>query len=145
MAPRLAVLRTGRLNVAPTILVVDDDPDICRLLVAVLGRAGYRVVQAYDGASALVLARRERPDLILTDLAMPGMDGFALAARLRMTGCAEPIVLMSAGRALSPMPEFPFVAKPFDVSRLVQTIAAQLPPDRSALGRDSERDLLVAV
>jgi CheY-like chemotaxis protein len=133
------------LSVAATILVVDDDPDICRLLAVLLGRVGYRVVPAYDGSGALALARRERPDLILTDLAMPGMDGFALAARLRLTGFAEPIVLMSAGRAGSPMPEFPFVAKPFDVPRLLATIAAQLDLGRTTSGRPAAGSLLAAV
>jgi PAS domain S-box-containing protein len=69
-----------------TILVVDDHPENRRFLALLLGSAGHRILQAGDGAEGLAVAQGERPDLIITDLLMPTMDGFELVRRLR----AEP-------------------------------------------------------
>ena len=57
------------------ILVVDDEPKIVRLARDYLEKNGFRVVTAADGPSALAMARREKPDLIVLDLLLPGMDG----------------------------------------------------------------------
>lgn len=85
----------------PTVLVVDDDQDIRRLVMDVLLRAGYRVVEAGDGPSALAAADETRPDLVLLDMTMPGgMDGVAVAREMR-TRFAEspiPLVVLSGGR-----------------------------------------------
>ena len=71
--------RTAHARAAPRdgkrILVAEDDPDNRRIVVKVLTREGYETLEADDGRSALALARRERPDLIVMDLGMPGMDG----------------------------------------------------------------------
>lgn len=66
-----------------TVLVVDDDPDIRALVVTVLGKAGYRVVEAESGAEALDAARAEQPQLITLDLGLPDMDGTEVCRRLR--------------------------------------------------------------
>ena len=66
-----------------TVLVVDDDPEIVTMVSLRLGKRGYHVITATDGNEALEQARRERPDLVLTDVTMPGLDGFQLAERLR--------------------------------------------------------------
>ena len=60
---------------AKRILVAEDDPDNRCIVVKVLTLEGYETLEADDGRSALALARRERPDLIVMDLGMPGMDG----------------------------------------------------------------------
>lgn len=65
------------------VLVVDDNNNITSTLAALLGRWGYEVLSATDGPAALELARRCHPDLVLLDIAMPGMDGYAVAAQLR--------------------------------------------------------------
>jgi adenylate cyclase len=65
------------------ILVVDDVPENVRLLEAVLAPRGYEVVGAHEGAEALSLVESEKPDLILLDVVMPGMDGYAVCERLR--------------------------------------------------------------
>jgi adenylate cyclase len=65
------------------ILVVDDVPESARLLDAVLGHAGYEVVVATDGDAALELVGSLNPDLVLLDVVMPGLDGFAVCRRLR--------------------------------------------------------------
>jgi len=64
------------------ILVVDDDRDACELIALVLGQAGYVVDVAGDGFQALAIAASRRPDLLLTDLQMPGMDGIELIRRV---------------------------------------------------------------
>lgn len=66
-----------------TILVVDDRVEHRRLMRRVLERDGHRVVDTADGAEALTLARTELPDLVLSDILMPGMDGFTLCRRLQ--------------------------------------------------------------
>jgi len=68
---------------AKRILVAEDDPDNRCIVVKVLTLEGYETLAADDGRSALALARRERPDLIVMDLGMPGMDGWEAARRLK--------------------------------------------------------------
>lgn len=70
------------------IVVVDDDSWIRKALSSVLAEEGYRVVCATDGASALVLAQHSLPNLIVSDLAMPGLDGLGLLAAVR----ADPVL-----------------------------------------------------
>jgi diguanylate cyclase (GGDEF)-like protein len=71
-----------------TILIVDTRPTDRQLFVTLLGSFGHRVLEANDGAQALELARTELPDLVITDIVMPNMDGFTLVRRLR----AEPLL-----------------------------------------------------
>jgi CheY-like chemotaxis protein len=64
-----------------TILVVDDRPDDRQLLVTLIGYYGHRMIEAIDGAEALQLARAEHPDLIISDILMPTMDGYEFVRR----------------------------------------------------------------
>jgi two-component system cell cycle response regulator DivK len=68
---------------AKRILVVEDDADNRRIVVKVLTVDGYEVLEATDGRSALAMARKEHPDLIIMDLAMPGLDGWQAATQLK--------------------------------------------------------------
>ena len=67
----------------PTVLVVDDEPAVRRVLAMRLEVAGYRVVIAEDGEEALAVFAREQPDLVVLDVMMPKLDGFAVCRRLR--------------------------------------------------------------
>lgn len=78
------------------VLLVDDDASNRGFLERGLGYEGYRVLAAEGGLEGLELARRERPDLILLDVMMPGLDGFALAEALRADGLEIPILFFSA-------------------------------------------------
>ncbi len=78
-----------------TILVVDDEPQLVRALRGYLEQAGYRVVTAGDGPTALVQYKHERPDLVLLDLNLPGLDGLEVARRLR-TMAEVPIIMVTA-------------------------------------------------
>ena len=78
-----------------TILVVDDEPQLVKVLRGYLEQAGFRVVTAHDGPMALAQYKHEKPDLILLDLNMPGMDGIEVARRLRATSNV-PIIMVTA-------------------------------------------------
>ena len=78
------------------ILVVDDDAPIRRMLGRALGAAGYDVGFAVDGGDALAAVERSVPDLLVLDVAMPGLDGIAVCRRLRGRGLATPILLLTA-------------------------------------------------
>lgn len=65
------------------LLVAEDDVDVCGVLTMVFGRAGFTVVAAPDGVAALAAARRDRPDVVLTDLDMPRMTGLELCSAIR--------------------------------------------------------------
>ena len=105
VAPRAARQPEGtiakRVGAAPaTILVVDDDPDIVRLLTLTLRPEGYRLLSASDGNSALEIARLERPDLLLLDWNMPGRNGLEMCRALRADSDPHlrnvPVVLLTA-------------------------------------------------
>jgi DNA-binding response OmpR family regulator len=111
-----------------TILVVDDEPAICDGLALLLEDAGYAVRSAPDGVAALEAFAEDAPDLVITDLYMPRLDGSGLIARLRIERPELPIIVLSAGIRASPPDKVPFVAKPFDAERLLATVARLLVP-----------------
>jgi len=78
-----------------TVLVVDDEPKVCDLLRAYLERIGYAVACAGDGRAALTEIERRRPDLVLLDLNLPGMDGIEVCTTLRKTSDV-PIIMLTA-------------------------------------------------
>ena len=78
-----------------TILVVDDEPEIVKLVRAYLEEAGYRVVTAKTGREALLVTRHDKPDLIVLDLSMPEMDGLEFTRRLRQEK-NTPIIMLTA-------------------------------------------------
>ncbi|MBE7530797.1 MAG: response regulator [Chloroflexi bacterium] len=81
-----------------SVLVVDDEPMARTLLRLMLIRAGFNVTEAEDGFDALDKVRKNRPDVILLDVMMPGMDGFAVCERLRndLDTATLPIIMLSA-------------------------------------------------
>jgi DNA-binding NarL/FixJ family response regulator len=85
------------LHAADIVLIVDDQPDNLALLHDALDEAGYAVLVATDGASALQRARHAHPDVVLLDAVMPGMDGFEVARRLKAEAGTQaiPIVFMT--------------------------------------------------
>jgi CheY-like chemotaxis protein len=73
---------TEKMN-KPRALVIDDAPDVTEMLAILLQYAGYEVVMVYSGAQALDVARAERFDVLVSDIGMPGMNGYELAEALR--------------------------------------------------------------
>ena len=77
------------------VLVVDDHPEIRDLMVKILERRGYRVSTASDGHDALTQFALARPDLVITDLSMPGLNGYQLCRLIRGIS-SVPVLIMSA-------------------------------------------------
>src|SRR5688572_28468304 len=80
------------------ILVVDDEPDIVKLIVKILEQRGHRVSTAKDGHEALEMVPRERPDVVVLDLNIPRIDGFEVCRRLKTNEATKsiPVVMMTA-------------------------------------------------
>ena len=87
-------------SVKGTILVVDDEPAVRRVLLMRLQLAGYNVISAEDGEEALEMFHNEAPDLVVLDVMLPKMDGFAVCRRLRAESCV-PIIFLSALESIS--------------------------------------------
>jgi DNA-binding response OmpR family regulator len=79
-----------------TILIVEDDTDTANLVEMYLKRDSYKVLKANDGMEGLRLAQEARPDLIVLDLMLPGMDGMKICGKLRDEGMEVPIIMLTA-------------------------------------------------
>ena len=117
------------------ILIVDDEPDVLMLLGERLSKAGYDVIKASGGQEAIETAQKESPDLIVLDIAMPGMDGSEVANALRAHPQTQdiPIIFLTClftkqeektcGHVLG---QNFFIAKPYDVNELLSEIKARI-------------------
>lgn len=121
----------------PTVLVVDDDPHVRDLLNSVLTRAGYYVEQATDGMAALDHIATHAPDLVLTDVQMPRLDGIGLASRLAGQAAAIPVIVMSA-ECVPPENPVPFIFRPFALPTVLELINYLLPKGNAVSTRASE-------
>jgi two-component system response regulator MprA len=114
----------------PRVLVVDDDPPLRRMLERTLAAEGYEVSVAADGGAALAEAERAAPDVIVLDVAMPGLDGLAVARRLRDKGDPTPILMLTARDAVPDRVSGleagadDYLVKPFAVEELVARLRA---------------------
>ena len=117
------------------LLVVEDIPDILKLLQATLEFKGYRVVTAREGNEALEAIAKERPALIITDILMPKMDGFSLVHQLRLNPETRdiPVVFLSATYVAPEDKSFAlnlgvirFIEKPVDFDQFLPTISELL-------------------
>lgn len=114
------------------ILVVDDDAPIRRMLDRTLSAEGYAVESAADGGEALAAVERSAPDLIVLDVGLPGMDGFAVSKRLRAKGLAVPVLLLTARDAVADRVAGldagadDYLVKPFATEELLARVRALL-------------------
>ena len=112
------------------VLVVDDDPPLRRMLERTLVAEGFEVTVAADGSAALIAAERAAPDLIVLDVAMPGLDGVAVCKRLRAKGLPTPILMLTARDAVPDRVAGleagadDYLVKPFAVQELIARLRA---------------------
>jgi DNA-binding response OmpR family regulator len=120
--------------VSRTILVIDDEPELVKLLDYNLTKAGYLVLTAKDGENGLATARKHSPDAIILDVMMPGLDGWEVCKRLRQdpSTSALPVIMLTAkadegDRVLGlELGADDYVTKPFGVRELLARVKALL-------------------
>ncbi len=119
-----------------TVLVCDDEELIRWSIAEFLRGEGYRVVEAEDGAAALRLIERDSPDIVLTDLKMPVMDGIELLRRLRQSDRDMPVIVITAHNAVDSAVEATrlgardYLTKPFDLREVALTVSRVLASHR---------------
>lgn len=118
------------------VLVVDDDPNMARLLTRHLTRAGYRVSSAESGWQALDLLSAEDIDAVVSDVKMPGLDGVSMMAETRKRGLTVPVILMTAFGTIDNAVEamrkgaFDYLSKPFPLENVAATVRRALEKNR---------------
>jgi len=127
------------MNKQPRVLIVDDEPQIRRFLRTSLPPHGYECVEAEDAATALSAYAKERPDVVVLDLGLPGKDGFSVIQDIRKQALT-PIVVLSARddvegkvRALE-LGADDYVTKPFDMIELLARLRAAMRHGLQAVG-----------
>ncbi len=114
------------------ILIVEDEEKLAKFVQLELSYEGYEVSVAHDGLSGLMAARDQTPDLIILDWMMPGLTGVEVCRRLRQTGTATPVILLTAKDEVSDRVEGldagadDYVVKPFSIEELLARVRAHL-------------------
>jgi two-component system KDP operon response regulator KdpE len=135
------------MNDKPRILVVDDEPQLTRVLRTGLKSHGYDVRTAADGLSGLETFNDWHPDLVITDLAMPNMNGLELCRKVRAVSAAPIIVLSAKGEEKTKVEALDigaddFVTKPFGIDELLARIRAALRRAMTPVVSDAEPTVL---
>jgi DNA-binding NtrC family response regulator len=118
-----------RKDQRPHVVVVDDETNVRRVLGTLLEQAGFQTTRVGSGDEALQIVRAQDPDLVLTDLKMPGMDGMELLERLRRQFPEIPVVMLTAHGTVEAAVEamrrgaHDFLTKPFDKGKVVEIIS----------------------
>jgi len=135
-AHKIEITQTDSQPGGRKILVADDKKDTCYIISFNLERAGFRVIQAFDGEETLKKAIEELPNLIILDIAMPKLDGYRVTKELRKNERTKkiPIIIITTkGRFHELFGSKPgtliseFVEKPFSVTTLMEKVNAILP------------------
>lgn len=116
---------------AEKILIVDDDKNICELLKLYIEKDGFTTVVANDGVSAVRLNETEKPDLILLDIMLPGLDGWQVCREIRKTSTVPIILVTAKGEVFDKVLGLElgaddYVTKPFDTKEITARIKAVL-------------------
>jgi DNA-binding response OmpR family regulator len=121
----------------PLILVVDDDPSIRKFVQANLEARGYKVLTAADGEEAILTAEKEKPELIILDIVMPEMDGFAVCRKIREWS-SVPIIMLSAREGENDREKGAacgandYLTKPFALKELLALVKTLLKQENAA-------------
>jgi len=126
-----------------SILVVDDDVNICELVRLYLEKDGFTVTAAHDGETALSLFRRSRPDLVVLDLMLPNIDGMEVCREIRKTASTPIIMLTAKGETLDKilgleMGADDYLVKPFEPKELVARVKVVLRRTQLAPAEDEQ-------
>jgi DNA-binding response OmpR family regulator len=121
----------GGINMTTRILVVDDEPRYVRLMEANILAEGYQVLKAYDGQSAVELVAEKQPDLVLLDVMMPGLNGFAACERIRVFSNVPIIMVTAKGEEQDRVRGLDvgaddYIVKPFSATELLARVRAVL-------------------
>lgn len=135
------------MNEKPRILVVDDEPQLTRVLRTGLSSRGYEVRAAADGLAGFETFNDWHPDLVITDLAMPNVDGLELCRRLRAVSQVPIIILSAKGEEKIKVQALDlgaddFVTKPFGIDELLARIRASLRRANAAPANDATQTVL---
>jgi DNA-binding response OmpR family regulator len=119
------------MTIKGTVLAVDDEPRVMKLLEANLKSSGYSVLTAADGEEALQIFEREMPDLVLLDLMLPKMDGYAVCRRIREFSAVPVIMLTARSSQVDLIHGFEvgaddYLTKPFSIAELLMRVQAVL-------------------
>ncbi len=129
------------------ILVIDDEPSIVKLITAYLKPEGYEVLTAADGNSGLKAARTFKPDLVVLDIMLPGIDGIELLSRLRRESDVYVILLTAKTEEIDKVIGLSvgaddYVTKPFSPRELTARVKAALRRIQAGVGASAERGVL---
>jgi two-component system, OmpR family, response regulator len=145
METRMATGRQSETRVAEArLLVVEDDPNIVELLSASLRYTGFEVATAVDGRQALRVARELRPDLMILDVMMPGIDGFEVVRRMSSEGVRCPVLFLTARDAMEDkltgltIGGDDYVTKPFSLEEVIARIRAVLRRSSTGTGASAQ-------
>jgi len=116
------------MRMTQKILIIDDEPDLVRLLESRLKTNNYEVISAFEGKTGLELARQKKPDLIILDVVMPNMDGFEVLHALKHSfeTSAIPVIMLTQKRDSGSMLDAQelggtdYISKPFDPDELLK-------------------------
>jgi DNA-binding response OmpR family regulator len=138
------------MNASASVLVVDDDADVRTLVRELLSRAGYTVSEAPDGRAALRVLYEERPDLVVLDVSMPGLDGWGTLERIRELSDVPVVMLSALGAELEKVRALrggadDYVTKPFGRQELLARVESVLRRAPSHEVRDAYVDALLEV
>jgi DNA-binding NtrC family response regulator len=106
------------------VLIVDDEPEICKLFSKVLSKEGYEVLTAGRGTEAIEKVQKEEPKVVLLDIKMPGMDGMETLRRLKETSQETSVIIVTAHGSMDSAVEaiklgaYDYVTKPFDIEKI---------------------------
>ena len=131
------------------VLVVDDDPNICDVLMMYLENEGYSVILSYDGEEALVKFNALKPDIVLLDVMLPSMDGWQVCREIRKTSSVPIIMLTAKGETFDKVLGLElgaddYVTKPFDAKEVMARIKAVLRRSKGESGTAAQEKKTVS-
>lgn len=119
------------------ILAIDDEPDICWMIDQYLSENGFTVFTSFDGATALDILEKDKPNLVIVDKKMPNLDGIGFIKEMLRRGIKLPVIMMTGSvsiidpdPSMCPACDIEYMSKPVSLKSLKEVILSKLDPDR---------------